>query len=234
MGKATEIVKASDPLPGQLATDTDLVASVAEKVRNAYHEGNLTTLIKVGTIVVDEMFGGDYENFVAGAKAHESFRALAKRADIGISSSQLWYAVNILENVRLIGDGEAQRLGSSHHRLLTHVSDKSKRKQIAERAIARNLTVKELEAEIRSSQVREPDAPKLGRPALPKAIKQLGELERVARSLAPVTDESLAGIDTKEIPEYAARLAGTRPRIEAWLTGVENALGALVLAEKLE
>ena len=232
MAHGKEIAKATAAgLPGQAAADLELVAEVATKVRNAYREGGLATLIAVGKIVIDGMFNGDLEQFKTGAKTHESFRALSKRSDIGMSSTQLWYSVAVLENVRLIGDDESQRLATSHHRLLTHVTDKDSRKKIARKAIEQNLTVRELEAEIRQTHVREPDAPKLGRPALPIAVRQFGELERQVRALNLLDKDAIACVDKGEIPRLIERVRATQDQVDAWLVGLARQLDGVGSSE---
>lgn len=56
---------AQPTLPGQAIEDVALVDAVAAKVRAAYVAGGLTTLLAVGQIVLDAMFGGDIANFKA-------------------------------------------------------------------------------------------------------------------------------------------------------------------------
>ncbi len=213
------------PLPGQVLADTELVDSVAANVRRTYTAGGLMTLLAVGKVVLDALYGGSYDKFAAVGRAHASFRALAARRDIGISASSLWYAVALHENVLLLGRDDAQRIPLSQHRMLVHVRDPAARVELARRTIAEHWTVKQLEALIPPRQVVVPGKRLRGRPAMAPAVKAFHELRRAVEELPTVTAEAMQG----ESLEDGARLRGEeveqlRQAIDAWLVSLEARL----------
>jgi hypothetical protein len=224
---------ASAALPGQVEEDATLVETVALAVRQAYKEGGLATLLNVGNIVLEAMFGGSIDEFKTAEKSHASFRALAKHGDIGISASNLWYAVALHENVRLLGD-DANKLASSQHRLLAHVSDQKQRAKFAHKAIAQGLTVRQLNELIQASNVRDPEKPKRGRPTLAPAVKRVRELQRLAEQLKEITPEALAGVEFDDIAELRATGAQLRSAVANWLEQFDLRLAGMVLAESPE
>ncbi len=221
------MVTAQPPLPGQAAEDAALVESVAVKVRTAYVGGGLTTLLNVGKIVLDAMFSGSVDAFHAAEHRHMSYRALAKRDDIGISASSLWYAVALHENVRLLGRDDAHSIPTSHQRLLVHVHDLDARKQLARRTIAEHLTVKELTALIPPRQVVQPGKRGRGRPVVATATKAFLELKGVVSRLPDVTPESLHSLEGERRKKVARpEVEGVRTAVGAWLSALEAQLAA--------
>lgn len=212
----------SEPgLPGRSEVDAELIDSVAAKVRGAYREGGLATLLAVGQIVLDEMFGGAVDSFKTSVKSHQSFRALSKRSDLGISASNLWYAVALHENVKVLGEEDAHKLASSAHRLLAHVPDTSERRKLAEKAIEKGLTIKELGALIKAKQVKDPAKPKRGRPPLAAAVKQLNDIERTASRLTKVKPDSVGDVEIAEAKAMLKSARKLREAVTAWLSEME-------------
>ena len=211
-------------LPGQASADSTLVDEVAAQIRAEQRTGGLALALRIGQIVLDGMFRGRVENFLSTGRAHESFRALASRDDLGFSASHLWYMVEMHENVRLLGD-DAQKLDPSHHRLLVHVKDEDTRKQLAETAIEKDLTVRELDELIKASKPREPDAVKVGRKAYAPAKKQFTAIERSVDALKVVTPDSVAGLSAAEGADLLARMRMTLATYQAWVGQIELEIG---------
>ena len=229
-----EFALAAEPaLPILTAEQAALVDAVAVMVRNAYVAGGLTTLLAIGRIVLDAMFDGDIDRFkaIGTGKRHASYFALSKRDDIGISASSLWYAVALHDNVRLLGQDDAQRIPTSHHRVLVHVRDVETRKDLARRTIAENLTVKKLAALVPPRQVVEPGKRGRGRPALPVAVKALGELERIVGGLPEVTPQSVHGVEGEDVAEMRARVEKVRTAANEWLAKADAQLSNAATAK---
>ena len=220
-------VAAGPTLPGQTIEDVTLVESVAAKVRVAYVTGGLTTLLTVGQIVLDAMFGGDIANFKAVGtwNKHASFRALAERHDIGISASSLWYSVALLENVRLLGEDDARRIPTSHQRVLVHVRDLDVRKELARRTIDEGLTVKGLAALVPPKQILVPGKRGKGRPVMATATKAFLELKGVVRALPAVTPDTLRSLEGERRKKVARQeVEQVRAAVDAWLSALEAQL----------
>ncbi len=215
------------PLPGQVVADAELVDSVAANVRRTYTAGGLMTLLAVGRVVLDSLYGGSYDNFAAVGRTHASFRALAARRDIGISASSLWYAVALHENVLLLGQDDAQRIPLSQHRMLVHVRDPAARVELARRTIAERCTVKQLEALIPPRQVVVPGKRLRGRPAMAPAVKAFHELQRVVGQLPAVTPASMRGESHEDGAKVQLQdLEGLRAAVTAWLSELDAQLAA--------
>lgn len=211
-------------LPGQASADSELVDALAAQIRTTHRVGGVLTGLRIGQLVLDGMFDGNVDNFLAAEKGHESFRALAGRDDLGFSASNLWYMVAMHANVRLLGD-DAQKLDTSHHRLLVHVKDEDTRKQLAETAIEKDLTVRQLDELIKATKHREPDAPKVGRKPFAPALKQFTAIERSVDALKVVTADSVAGLSAEDGADLLARMRMTLATYQAWVAQVEAKLG---------
>ena len=219
----------SMPLPGQAVEDATLIGDVVAAVNYAYETGGLQTMRQVGRIVLERMFDGDIGRFHDAEKGHASFRALAKHPDLRVSASNLWYAVAIEDNFRLLG-GAADGLGASHHRRLVHVRDVAARAELAQQVVDQHLTVEELEEAIQSLKKPVADGGKRGRPPLAPAVKQFSALQRSTSGLAKVNPGMLDGIDAGKAAEMFVTAQALQVSLTEWLAEFQVELKRLAAA----
>lgn len=207
-------------LPGQLAEDASLIDTVAAAIRQAYDRGGLATMLKVGEIVLVHLFDGNVANFRSGEKKHASYRAVARRDDIGISASNLWYAVALHDNVRVLGS-LTDKLSPSHHRLLVHIEDEAQRTDLAYRAFEEGLSVRELESLVKAATARDPEQPRLGRPPLPAAVKHFGEVERAVTKLGTLPEQAVMYLTPEDAADLRKRAVALRKSLKAWIARID-------------
>ena len=232
----TALQRLDEPEPPVLTTDeAELVVKVAQKVRAAYVKGVIETLLAVGKIVLDDMFDGSIDKFKASEKKHPSFRALAALATngkAGISASNLWYAMALHDNVKVLGKEMTNRIPTSQQRVLVHIKDPKVRIDLAKRTIDEGLTVNALRALVPRKHVTKPGQRGAGRPRLKPEVKALHLLKTVVGILPPVTSVWTGDAKAEEEKaELRQDLAKVRADAVAWLDELDAQLGAAPVGE---
>jgi hypothetical protein len=220
----------AEALPGAAALDRRLVDQAVHDLNRIHAAKGLETAREMGEYIVSTFFGGDAGAFDAHGRGHISFGALAQRDDLQVSKSAIWYAVKLLPQLRQLPPTVAQALPMSHHRLLLHVDDPKAKAKLAEKAVKKGLSKRQLEGEIEKLKKRDPGAPPRGRRPLPGFVKAFNRLKKVAEAaeLTEVDDAALRsfGLDNArryldEVEQGLAQLKAVRDQLAAHVAAVD-------------
>lgn len=213
-------------LPGERQADVRLVERVVADLNRLYTRKGLETARALGEYLLAAFFNGDPAEFHRRGGSHLSFRELAGRTDLQMSSSFLWSCVAIVEQLRLLPADLVQALPLSHHKLLLPVRDEREKLELARQAIREGLTRRDLEGEIRrrrgASSAPEAGRRRPGRPPHPPLMRALSQ---VKRALGAVLGDEWVSTGGRGVP--VARAEVLLDEIEGQLERLERALGAL-------
>lgn len=220
-GEATALVR---PLRGQDKVDKALLDQAVEHLNALHEEKALELVVEMGEYVLNTFFGGDTGNLGA-EKVHASWRALAKRDDLNVSHSQLWYSVAIVAQYRQLPAGVGKALNISQHRRLVAVQDPDAKLRLAKKAADDGLTVKQLEAEIARQRKKEKQS-RGGRPALPAHIKALRRLPKLVEPMTQVsvTADDVALVGTEQMEELRDQLVAQIETLSAAKREIDESL----------
>lgn len=160
-------------LPGENEVDEALVESAACTINRIHTARGLATARAIGEYLLETFFGSDIEAFDAREKKHASFQALARRPDLCISASNLWYCVAVLEQLRQLPEDIGAALPVSHHRLLVHVRDPQAKVHLAREAVQEGLAKRDFAERVRIVKAREQRGTRRGRPPVPTFAKAI-------------------------------------------------------------
>lgn len=176
------------PAPSPAAVqDEKLVAEAAEFIRKSFEEAYRGSLVTVGEYVLKNFFGGDAKLARSqDPNKNASFRALTEKcgtAQLPISKTWLNNAVGlVLMTKELPEEAKSFRqLPHTHQVVLLPLKDPAKVEKLAEKAVEKELTVRELKAEVATERVAVAAAgegAKRGRPALPTLLKSIEQAQK--------------------------------------------------------
>jgi len=166
---------------GRDRVEGELLDRAVEHI-NALHRDKTRELVTaLGEYILRTFFGGEPGNLRAAGR-HATWRALARRDDLKVSHSQLWYSAAIVAQMRLLPEGVAETLPVSHHRRLVAVTDPAVKARLAFKAVTEAMTVKQLETAIAMERTKNGTS-RAGRPAIPTHLKALRRLPRLVEPL---------------------------------------------------
>jgi hypothetical protein len=203
-------------LPGEYDVDNALLDRTVQDLNHLYTAKGLETARDLGEYVLREYFGDDYHAFKKRNKKHVSFQQLAKRDDLQPSASFLWYAVNIVPQLRMLPETIASALPLSHHRLLLHVQDEERRVKLAEEAVEKGLSRRALEEKIRRTKKAPEGAPR-GRKPLPAFVRAFNAVRKAASTIEDLDEikpEDLSTYGVAESIAYLEALESTIAKLE--------------------
>jgi hypothetical protein len=203
------------PLPGARVVDDALVRRVVDGVNAIELAHGLDRVRALGRVVVDALFGGDVARFRTEAKAHRSFRALARHDDLLVSASALWYAIAIYEQLHLLPADLCARLSVTHHRRLLGLRDLTARTHLARRAVEGRWSVRRLDDEVGRARHAERDRPRGGRPRLTPSERTDRMARRFVAALEGTLLDAARRADADEIARIRASLAATARALDA-------------------
>lgn len=215
-------------LRGEGAIDEPLVDEAVRQVNRLYAAKGVETARVIGEYLVGAFFGGDPGSFTAREKGHASFRALEARDDLGPSYTFLWYSVRFLPQLRALPADVADALPMSHHRLLIHVKDEDQKAKLAQQAVTKDLSKRELEDEIRKLRERTSEGATRGRKALPAFVKAFNGIKKITKTLdgGALDDTAVLNYGLEEAQKYLADVESTLAK----LGQVRESLAARVAA----
>lgn len=196
------------------------LTALAAELRSLARDASVDLAIRIGRLVIERLYAGDLTTWRSrGAKAH-SLRALARRADLPISTSALYRSIALYELASRMGGVTAwSELGVSHLRLVLGLPSDEQRR-LLDQACAANWTVAELERETSLARTRCAEQgssrKRGGRPRLPRFVKSLHRL----RKYTDAPDELFGDLDAvatmppDELAELRATLEVVRSRFE--------------------
>ena len=174
-------------LPGEAEADESLIDQAVDELNRRYAVKGLETMRAIGEYVIQYFFDGDPDNFREKGKKHVSFRELAKHPNLRVSYNFIWNAVSVVDQMRLLPENIAEALPPSHHKLLLPIKSEKKKVALAEKAVEKGLSKRDLEKEVAKVREKEKGDSRAGRPPLPAFVKGLTRLKK-AVDLA-VSDE---------------------------------------------
>lgn len=206
--------------------EEERLAALAADLRSLARDASVDLAIRIGRLVIHRLYDGDLSTWRSrGAKAH-SLRALARRADLPISTSALYRSIALFELAsRMGGVDEWSELGVSHLRLVLGLPSEEQRR-LLDQACASNWTVAELERETTATRGRCVEqgrgSKRGGRPRLPRFVKSLHRL----RKYAEASDELFGDLDAAATmaPDELAELRATLELVRSRCDQLQQAL----------
>ena len=226
--RKTALAKPMPALPGAGKVNQGLVDTAVAEINRLHRVKKFEAAKAIGEYLLEKFFEGKYENFHSHGRKHASFRALAKREDLSISYVSLRNSVAFVEQLRLLPARVASALPYSHHKLLLPVSTVEEKKELAEKAVDKDLSKRELEREVRKVRARTVTKRGPGRrpdPGFVRAFRRLEGLAEMAASeaVSPAVFTKFSAEDAADLAKAAekhlARLAEVVAKVK---TGVEE------------
>jgi hypothetical protein len=223
-------------LPGETMVDETLVAEAAQEVNRIHAAKGLEAYRASGEYLLATFFGGDLAAFGKKGKKHASFRALAKRDDIAVKHTGLWYSVALLAQLRQLPQDIGTALPMSHHRLLIPVKDEKAKLDLAREAVEGKLAKREFEARVRAvRKQKSPTATGAGRPALPPWARGIGSIERAVEAAVceTIPDSEVIRHGTAAVEKRLAEVTAAVVMLENFKATLTEALTVASRAEEL-
>jgi hypothetical protein len=219
----TEVTEATKP--EETPVDEKLVEKAVVYIRKTLAETLFKGATDVGDYVLKQFFGDDPEQ-VRSQNPHKnaSFRSLSEKCggELPIAKSWLYNAVSVAVMRRLLpaGDGAFKQLPPSHQAALLPLREPVKVEKIAERAVAKNLSVRALRDIVEKEVEKAPkEGERRGRPPTPVIVKTLNRslkvftLEGGKRSFTKAMVEELDEDQKKDALKSAQALAASLAKL---------------------
>lgn len=193
-GPKVEVVQVDE------AVIADAVEWINDKMLNSVHQ----TYLEIGNYVFEKFFGGDLEKLKSfNPYKPSSFKQLSERDDLLISKTNLHNSVRVaIQAKTLLPTIQApERLSFTHQVVLLTLKNEAKKRQLAEKAIEKNLSSRELKKIVAEARQKEPRSA-AGRPALPSFVKSLTKIHAITASrecLAGLDQETLEGLEKNDV-----------------------------------
>ncbi|MCB1226078.1 MAG: TolC family protein, partial [Verrucomicrobiales bacterium] len=168
--------------------------------------------VAIGGTLAESVYGGDLSRLRARRKDCPSLRALAAHPRVPFSLTTLHQAIGVYELVQRIPELPATHLTLTHLRLVLPYGDEIQRRLLLQ-ALAEEWNTRQLEQAVRAIK---PLRGKGGRPRLPRVVKTLNQLDRIAGEDAAWEDlDALRPMRPEQRAALAAQVART------WFVAVE-------------
>lgn len=180
-GDAAKVTELTVVLPGADDKDDALIDRLVGRLNQAYRVKGLETAREIAGSVIDLMFEGSAENFLARGNTHMSFKELKKRKDLQVSYLFVWNSCAVYGQLQQLPPVVADALPMSHHKLLLAVKDDDKKRELATVAVEQGLSKRAFEEQVNKVKKEQKGDSKVGRPALPAFAKAFGKLEQIVK-----------------------------------------------------
>ena len=198
----TALAKSMPDLPGVGKLDQKLVDTAVAEINRLHRVKKIEAVQAMGEYVVKTFFNDNFAHFHAHGRKHASFRALAKRKDLSVGYVTIRNAVAFVEQLKMLPAKFATALPMSHHRALLPLSTAEDKKALAEKAVEKDLSKRDLEAEVRKFRSKAGAKRGPGRrpdPAFVLAFRHLKKVTEIAGREAPSkTDFNRFAVDDAE------------------------------------
>ena len=158
------------------------VARIVDDLNRLFAFGGIRAALAIGTYLIDTCFGGDPSRIHDRKRHPYSFRHLAECDDLLPSSSYLYIAVAVTEQLPHIPQEVRPELSLAHHRKLLLVRDLGLKRDLALRAFKATWSLRELTAVVDRHEGEQPR--RAGRRKLPSFVIAANRLEEAAVLLA--------------------------------------------------
>ncbi|MEZ4436245.1 MAG: hypothetical protein R3F65_27930 [bacterium] len=202
------------PLPAE-AIDATVEALCELKRRSG-----IGLAVAIGGTLAEGVYGGDLTRLRERRNDCPSLRAIAAHPRVPYSLTTLHQAIGVYELVQRIPELPATHLTLTHLRLVLPYGDEIQRRLLLQ-TLAEEWNTRQLEQAVRAIK---PLRGKGGRPRLPRVVKTLNQLDRIAGEDAAWEDlDALRPMR----PEQRAALAAQVARLRRHLRGIELRLAAM-------
>jgi hypothetical protein len=205
---------------GASPVPSDVISNIVSTLANLIRTSKLEFTLKVGAVVVEQIYGGDLDKLRQRGPKDASFRKLAAHPRLPFSAVTLWRSVAIYELIqRLPGLAKAKHLGVAHLRAVLGLSPLVQERLL--RAAEMERWSKD-RLEVRAAKYRKNGEGRQGRPPMIPALRCLRRLDRLTSG----ETSSAAEIDLAELDDARIRdVQKSLERVRAWCSGIERALG---------
>lgn len=210
-------------LPGEDFEDALLVEATVAEINETWRKGGLETARKIGELVTWRFFDGETGNAHSRKGKHKSFQALVSHKGLKMAASNLWYCVAVFEHFGVLPVEVAEALTVGHHRVLSHVKDVRQRAELAQMAVAEQLSVSELRGVIADKKTADPNAKKRGRPALVPVVKQLNLANKALAGLRQWDASRIASLGEADRAYALDEAREFAHGVATWLMSIEMA-----------
>lgn len=206
--------------------DEELVERAVRELRALVVSGQIDLAVKVGEYILKNFYGGSVEEAQAKRPVKgASLRRLTERAEeFGMSASGVRSAVPLSLQVRGMGVRLSRQLPVTHHLELLPLKDPAEKRLLAETAVAKGWTVRDLRRE--RGRLQKPHAG--GRPSEPTVRVAVGRAARAILdepSSAIELRRGLESVDAKEARGLLKKVEAMQRELERWEKLLVEAVG---------
>lgn len=214
-------------LPGADAADDTLIDQLVARLNQTYRIKGLETAREVAGCVIDLMFAGSAEQFLARGNSHMSFKALKKRKDLQVSYQFVWSSCAVYGQLQRLPAAIADELPLSHHKMLLPIKDESAKVGLATAAVEKGLSKRDFEVEVNKVKKQQKGESNAGRPALPAFAKAFAKLKLVVDQAKEeeITAKSFDHYDKDDARELLVDVSDYIEELKVVMAKVQLALG---------
>lgn len=194
--------------------DEVVVARLISKLREAMRLSPLKLAVEVGKLVIHDLHGGDLTSWRHRGEKDLSLRKLCEHPDFpeNLSPSEIYRAVGIFEMSTRLDIWAWKKLEYSHFRAVLPVLPELQA-GFLDKAEAEGWTVAQLESEVAGLRRLDPGR-RGGRPALPRFVKALNGLEKMAKQELLLADlDKVAEMDPEQVRNLENRVGNLLERL---------------------
>ena len=183
---------------------SDLMAArVVQRINGIVESSSLELAVKIGRIVVEELYGGDIERWRARGPKEHTLRQVAADPRLSISASALFRALGIYElKLRMPEHPMWSELTATHARAVLGLPGPEQRRLLA-LATEQKWTTQAIERAAATSRA-EHKSSRGGRPRKPRFARSLERAERALADTDAVFGD-LDALDAQRPPRPACR-----------------------------
>lgn len=178
------VVPMGGPPVGAAALDAELRDDVIAELNRAHACAGLALYCDIGEILLGRLFGGDLGNLARVGRRHHTLAAIQKDDRLNFPRSYLWYALNLLPQLRDLGQDLGRSLPMSHHRALMHVRNLPAKRMLAQRVCEEGWSKRDLTTAIRAWRKTEAARGATRRRGRPPSALRVVKNARVTKEIA--------------------------------------------------
>ena len=202
--------------PHRHGVDEVVIDEVVHALCTMNRARTLGLMLDVGALVVERLFGGDFDALRSRGRKDRSLRKLASHPKLPFSAATLWRAIAIYELVRRFpGLVEARCLGVSHLRAVLGLPPPVQ-ERLLRAAESEKWSIDRLEQ--MAAEYSRDNRGRGGRPRVPGIVKAASRIERILGGCA-VPDIVAAG---QFSPEHCEAIRASLENLREWCALVER------------
>lgn len=200
-------------------SDDRLVDRSIQEIDRIIRASAINAVVAVGDHLIATFFGGDLD--LARSKnplKPAALNRLFDRADeLPISAYALKRAVRLAIQYRDLPSATRDALSVRHQALLLPVPDTAEKAKLAEMAVAKNFTTRQLERVVQQKRPKPRAGKPAGRPVLPTLVKHTSALRRIVEKQdvgMTITPAALRALDDETLHLIQRDLTALREHLE--------------------